>query len=132
MVRPLLLLDVDGPLNPYAAPWFRERRPEGGYEMRYLTLGSGRSYWVALNRWHGERLSELAEVCDLAWASTWQEDANRLIAPRTRPARATFRWCPWPCRPPPARVGLEDRPGQVLDRVTAVRLARRRDHRRHP
>jgi hypothetical protein len=77
----MLLLDVDGPLNPYAAPWFRERRPEGGYEMRYLTLGNGRSYWVALNRWHGERLNELAEVCDLAWATTWQEDANRLISP---------------------------------------------------
>ena len=80
-MRPLLLLDVDGPLNPYAAPWFRERLPVGGYEMRLLTLSTGRSYWVALNAGHGERLRRLAERYDLAWASTWQEDANRLIAP---------------------------------------------------
>ncbi len=80
-MRPLLLLDVDGPLNPYAAPWFRERRPPPGYEMRYLTLRTGHSYWVALNPWHGERLRGLAARYDLAWASTWQQEANRLIAP---------------------------------------------------
>jgi hypothetical protein len=80
-VRPWLLLDVDGPLNPYAAPWFRLRTPRYGYEFHALTPGSGHTYRVALNREHGQRLRLLAEVCDLAWATAWQDDANRLISP---------------------------------------------------
>jgi hypothetical protein len=79
--RPLLLLDVDGPLNPYAAPWFRTREPSAGYTFHLLTLSRGRSYWVALNPTHGRWLRELAQLCDLVWATTWRDDANRLISP---------------------------------------------------
>lgn len=80
-MRPWLLLDVDGPLNPYAAPWFRERIPSEGYRFHALTPRSGHTYRVALNPEHGRRLRLLARLCDLAWATTWQDDANRLIAP---------------------------------------------------
>ncbi len=80
-MRPLLLLDVDGPLNPFRAPWFGQRRPHDGYEFHVLTPAGGRSYWVALNAEHGEHLRALAARYDLAWATTWRDDANRLIAP---------------------------------------------------
>lgn len=80
-MKPWLLLDVDGPLNPYAASWFRQGIPPPGYQFHALTPGSGRTYRVALNPEHGQRLRLLAEVCDLAWATAWQGHANRLIAP---------------------------------------------------
>ncbi|MBK5249926.1 MAG: hypothetical protein JJE50_10950 [Actinomycetales bacterium] len=80
-MRPWLLLDVDGPLNPYAAPWFRQGVPPKGYAFHALTLRNGRTYRVALNPEHGHRLRLLAGLCDLAWATTWLEDANRLVAP---------------------------------------------------
>ncbi|WP_199552150.1 hypothetical protein [Streptomyces sp. N35] len=86
MARPLLFLDVDGPLNPYAAK--AHRRPEGyttlrvpqdddrwggGYAMRRRPLR------VWLNPGHGPQL--LALGYDLCWATTWMADANRWIAP---------------------------------------------------
>jgi len=80
-MRPWLLLDVDGPLNPYAAPWFRLGRPSAGYAFHHLTLGVGRSYRVALNPTHGAWLRDLSTAVDLAWATTWRDEANRLIAP---------------------------------------------------
>ncbi|WP_031078507.1 hypothetical protein [Streptomyces sp. NRRL WC-3742] len=87
--QPLLLIDVDGPLNPYAAP--KQRRPEGYETHRLLPEG-----WVTrnaptprnrvkplrvwLNPAHGPEL--LALPYELAWATTWMEDANEHIAPR--------------------------------------------------
>jgi hypothetical protein len=92
-VRPLLLVDVDGPLNPYAAHW---NRPPAGYQtFRLLPPG-----WVAeerrrlevlgfqdslveplrvcLNPSHGPALAELPY--DLVWATAWEQDANQFIA----------------------------------------------------
>jgi len=69
--RPLLLLDVDGVLNPLSAP----RR--GGFR-RYELLG----FDVRLSRAHGRRLNALDEWFEIVWATTWQHDAPRLIAPR--------------------------------------------------
>jgi hypothetical protein len=80
-MRPWLLMDVDGPLNPFAAPWFATLRPEDGYEFHLLTPKGGQTYPVALNPGHGRMLSTLAVAYDLAWATTWEDDANRLIAP---------------------------------------------------
>jgi hypothetical protein len=94
-VRPTLLVDVDGPLNPYAAK--PHRRPEG-YETHRLLP----SRWVAAERrrleawgprnktirplrvWlnpdHGPALAVLA--FDLVWATTWEQEANDYVAPR--------------------------------------------------
>jgi hypothetical protein len=80
-VKPLLLMDVDGPLNPFDARWFVSRTPRDGYSFHQLKPAGGQTYWVALNPTHGRRLEELSAVYDLAWATTWGEDANRLIAP---------------------------------------------------
>ncbi|KKD03457.1 hypothetical protein [Streptomyces sp. WM6386] len=74
--RPLLFLDVDGPLNPYAAQ--AERRPEGYTTIR-ASVQPGRPLRVWLNPSHGAAL--LALPYDLCWATTWMDAANRWIAP---------------------------------------------------
>ncbi|MEV5315854.1 hypothetical protein [Streptomyces sp. NPDC052610] len=90
MPRPLLYLDVDGPLNPYAAK--PQRRPEGYATHRMKPEG-----WIAqhpgrppaavkplrvwLNAAHGPRLLELGERYELVWATTWGAEANTFISP---------------------------------------------------
>lgn len=75
MLKPLLLIDVDGVLNPFAA------RPPGhlppNFEAHQLE-----GYRVLLNRKHGAWLSTLGQRFELVWATTWEEKADRLIAPR--------------------------------------------------
>ncbi|MFI1095331.1 hypothetical protein [Streptomyces sp. NPDC020917] len=82
MSRPLLFLDVDGPLNPYAAQ--PERRPEGYVTIRVPWEGDGlrspaRLLRVWLNPAHGPALMDLDY--DLCWATTWMERANQWIGP---------------------------------------------------
>ncbi|MFF6998848.1 hypothetical protein ACFY93_28370 [Streptomyces sp. NPDC008313] len=76
MTGPLLYLDVDGPLNPYAAQ--PERRPEGYTTIR-VALRPGTPLRVWLHPEHGRAL--LALGYELCWASTWMDAANRWIAP---------------------------------------------------
>ncbi|MEY9958806.1 hypothetical protein [Streptacidiphilus sp. MAP5-52] len=91
---PLLLLDVDGPLNPYAAK--PHQRP-GGYEThRWMTPRweaaerrrlseegqpnkRPKPLRVWLNPGHGALLAELP--VDLVWATTWEEEANTYVSP---------------------------------------------------
>jgi hypothetical protein len=71
--RPLLLLDVDGVLNPFAGdvcpatyqeyPFFPDEEP------------------VRLCHAHADWLQELASRFEIVWATGWGEEANRLIAP---------------------------------------------------
>lgn len=90
MERPLLYLDVDGPLNPFAAK--PERRPEGysthrmkpeGWVARHP--GTPRAFVRPLRVWlapdHGSRLRTLGGVYDLVWATTWGAEANTFISP---------------------------------------------------
>lgn len=90
MHRPLLYLDVDGPLNPYAAQ--PERRPVGYSTHRMKPEGwlaqhpgEPRAYVKPLRVWlntdHGRRLRDLSDLYDLVWATTWGEEANTFIAP---------------------------------------------------
>lgn len=73
--KPLLLLDVDGPLNPYRAK--PERRPEG-YTTHRLE-----GFRVWLNPDHGPLLLAFAAEhgVELAWATTWEHEANKSIGP---------------------------------------------------
>ena len=86
----LLLLDVDGPLNPYAAKSTRRpdgyvtyrRTPSGGWHTgRNARRFKGLRVW--LNPEHGAQLLALAEETglELAWATTWQHEANDRIGP---------------------------------------------------
>ncbi len=93
-MRPVLLVDVDGPLNPYAAK--PHRRPAGYGTHRLLTPRweaaeryrlalwglpdeRARPLRVWLNPDHGPALAALP--FDLVWATTWEEEANTYIAP---------------------------------------------------
>ncbi|MER5636251.1 hypothetical protein ABT095_04770 [Kitasatospora sp. NPDC002227] len=79
--RPLLFLDVDGPLNPYAAQ--PERRPAGHTTIRVPRPTTAwerhRPLRVWLDPTHGPAL--LALPYDLCWATTWMATANRWIGP---------------------------------------------------
>lgn len=70
--RPLLLLDVDGVLNPYPAcpPGFAEHRlfPEDEEPVRLAAA-------------HRDWLHELDAAFALVWATAWGEAANRLLCP---------------------------------------------------
>jgi Swiss Army Knife RNA repair-like protein len=72
-LRPLLLLDVDGVLNPLAV------QPPG-----HVPAGFGEHHLdglrVLLSPDHGAWLTELAGEFDLVWATSWEHDADRLIA----------------------------------------------------
>lgn len=84
MSRPLLLIDVDGPLNPFQAK--PTQRPAG-----YLTHRMKPPTWIAqhqpwekvrplrvwLNPDHGPALMGLP--FDLVWCTTWMGDANEWI-----------------------------------------------------
>ena len=78
---PLLLLDVDGPLNPWMAN--PSRRPEGYSTHRMRPTGWERSYQKPLRVWlnhdHGPAL--LALPFSLVWATTWTHEANQWIGP---------------------------------------------------
>ncbi|TWD73357.1 hypothetical protein FB561_7246 [Kribbella amoyensis] len=75
-MRPYLLLDVDGPLNPD-----RATTPPPGYEAHHLREGD-KTWDVLMNPGHGELITALAEVYDPIWATGWEHGANRLLAPR--------------------------------------------------
>jgi hypothetical protein len=88
--RGLLLLDVDGPLNPYAARPFT--RTTGYVTYRETPAGSwvgGRDarghkgFRVRLHPGHGALLRSLAEETglELVWATAWQHAANARVAP---------------------------------------------------
>ena len=72
MTRPLLLMDVDGVLNPFPDT------PEGFVEHVFF---AGEAEPVRLAQVHGDWLRELGEVYEIAWATGWGEHANRLLAP---------------------------------------------------
>lgn len=73
---PLLLLDVDGVLNPFAA----SACPPGYTEHDFFPGEQP----VRLCPAHGSWLRELAARFQLVWATAWGADANRLLTPLLR------------------------------------------------
>lgn len=102
-MKPKLLLDIDGVLNPFAAK--PEGRPEGYETFRYVRTADGarlvpkgqrrqgkalEAYWrsggdsgmrVWLNPAHGPMLVALSGMVDLVWATAWEGQANDLVGP---------------------------------------------------
>lgn len=66
--RPLLLVDVDGVLNPLG------HRPPPGFFVQSID-----GYEVAISDRHGRWLNELAESFELWWATTWEQSANNSV-----------------------------------------------------
>jgi hypothetical protein len=73
VTRPLALIDVDGVLSPYGATTCPP-----GYEEHELFPGEE---LVRVHPGHGRLLQQLSEFADLTWATSWDEEANRLLAP---------------------------------------------------
>ncbi|MFD7560828.1 hypothetical protein ACFV9E_40865, partial [Streptomyces sp. NPDC059835] len=65
--RPLLYLDVDGPLIPFGAGPY----PQGDEDNPLL---------ARVDATVGPRLAALE--CELVWATTWMEEANECLAHR--------------------------------------------------
>ena len=93
--RPLVLVDVDGVLNPA-----RSHAP--GYRAQWV-FPAGLAHRLLLNPSHGSMLTELAEVtgAELVWASYWRNRANTWVAPRVGLPSLRFvpirrRWRPYP------------------------------------
>ncbi len=72
--RPIFILDVDGPLNPFLAT----------YEM----LDDPESWISYKDRWnsarinperHGRYLREVLSLADLVWGTLWRDEANDLL-----------------------------------------------------
>ncbi|WP_327366341.1 hypothetical protein [Streptomyces sp. NBC_01217] len=81
-MKPLLLIDIDGPLNPYVA--LADRRIPHGYarhRMRPVGWDYGPALPVLLNPDHGRALLALAGRYELVWATTWKDEANVWIGP---------------------------------------------------
>jgi hypothetical protein len=79
---PLLLLDIDGPLNPWAA--VPGARPPGYVEHSFpVSRWRRRRLRVWLNPRHGPALLDLAARtgAELAWATSWGHRANALVGP---------------------------------------------------
>lgn len=76
LATPLILVDVDGVLNPH--------EPAADGYRRHWVFPHGIPHRLALHPMHGRMLSDLAEAtnAELVWASYWQNRANTWIAPR--------------------------------------------------
>lgn len=74
--RPLILLDVDGVLNP----WYKQ----GPHWETHQAVSEAGTFRVVLNPEHGPLLLKLATElgAELVWATMWEHHANAEIGPR--------------------------------------------------
>ncbi|MEV0408702.1 hypothetical protein [Actinoallomurus sp. NPDC050550] len=77
--RPLLFLDVDGPLIPFGASL--QQYPDGypTYQKDYELQAASNPLLARINPGHGPQL--MALPCELVWATTWMNEANECISP---------------------------------------------------
>ena len=77
--RPIVFLDVDGPLIPFRArpAWRRDPVSDLAAPLHHA---SGNPLVDRLDPADGRRLVGLG--CQLIWATTWRAEANEIVAPR--------------------------------------------------
>lgn len=77
--RPILFLDVDGPLIPFGPSRAPRESSDSGSGSEALP-DEGNPLLGRLDPAVGPRLTALG--CDLVWATTWMEEANESVGPR--------------------------------------------------
>ena len=77
--RPILFLDVDGPLIPFGPSWAPRESSGSGPDSEALP-DEGNPLLGRLDPAVGPRLTALG--CDLVWATTWMDEANESVGPR--------------------------------------------------
>jgi hypothetical protein len=78
--RPLLFLDVDGPLIPFGASARQYPAVYPACQTGYELKAASNPLLTTINPGHGPQLMALR--CDLVWATAWMNDANEIISPR--------------------------------------------------
>ncbi|WP_405983361.1 hypothetical protein [Streptomyces sp. NBC_00872] len=130
--RPLLFLDVDGPLIPFGG---EPLRYQDGDPIRRTGPGPGEGgsnpLLARINPQHGPRLTALPY--ELVWATTWMADANEIIAPRIGLSRLAVVVSPTRTSPlstpgrvrllPPRRQDPGDMDGRAGSAATVARYA---------
>jgi len=110
-VRPLLFLDVDGPLIPFGGPAL-----DGPLEQED-PVAAVNPLLTRIDPSVGHRLAVLCY--ELVWATTWGEDANECIAPRI--GLPSLPVVPWP--EPSAEEERDTRAGRHWKTRTLVAQA---------
>ena len=119
--RPVLLVDVDGVLNPFGF----DGTPKGFDAHHFFPEDD---YPVYLSEEHGRWLRELSDHFEMVWATGWGGDANRLLAPFFGlPAWPTIPFPPIPFDPaekvPAIDLFVGDRPcAWIEDNMTPEAL----------
>ncbi|MEU0678936.1 HAD domain-containing protein [Streptomyces albogriseolus] len=102
--RPLLFLDIDGPLIPFGSP----RPPPPA-----ASADDGNPLLARLDPGIGARL--LALGCSLVWATTWMEEANEVVAPRL--GLPSLPVLDWPEADEPGLRGLHWKTRPLVERA---------------
>ncbi|PTH86490.1 hypothetical protein C9J60_19840 [Streptomyces sp. A244] len=90
--RPLLFLDIDGPLIPFGSGSVRSPSAAAGSPPG---PDRGNPLLDRLDPGLGPRLSALG--CRLVWATTWMEEANEVVSPLVGLPRLPVVEWPAPC-----------------------------------
>jgi hypothetical protein len=111
MKRPLLFLDVDGPLIPFGA--------SAGQYRTFADAGLSNPLLARVDPALGPRL--LALGCQLTWATTWMEEANECVAPLLGlPALPVVTWPDSPEDDNDARIGLHWKTRRIVDQAAGL------------
>lgn len=66
----LILVDIDGPLNPFLSPTL--------HEDGFTHFSIGWASWALNIHTHGQWLKELNESNTIVWCSNWMEESNKV------------------------------------------------------